>query len=183
MLYFLDDLYLSRIDLPFLLCLCQYRERENKMTIGSPRSIAQMGFGLSLGMSITFNVCGTMLDTNNPVALVMGGAYSAIALVGAEVMTKVKFPAKPRGRKHNPWNLVRYGLVGVATLFSMIITFLHGYAAMQSWGQSAISCVCGPLSVDMLMILCGLALLVSPATRKRSVRKPATKTPRLRKVA
>lgn len=153
------------------------------MQIGSPRAIAQMGFGLSLGMSITFNVCGTMLDTSNPVALVMGGAYSAIALVGAEVMTKVKFPAKPRGAKYNPWNLVRYGLVGVATLFSMVITFMHGYASMQSWGQNALSSVCGPLSVDMLMILCGLALLVSPATRKRTARKPAATKARLRKVA
>jgi hypothetical protein len=153
------------------------------MTISSPRAIAQMGFTLSMGMSVTFNVCGTMLDTNNPVALVMGAGYSAIALVGAEVMTKVKFPNKPRGAKHNPWNMVRYGLVGVATLFSMVITFMHGYAAMQSWGQNTLSAICGPLSVDMLMILCGLALLVSPATRKRSVRKPAATKTRLRKVA
>jgi hypothetical protein len=153
------------------------------MTISSPRSIAQMGFTLSLGMSITFNVCGTMLDTNNPVALVMGGAYSAIALVGADVMTKVKFPAKPRGAKHNPWNVVRYGLVGLCSLFAMIITFGHGYAVMQSWGQDALTSFCGPVSVDMLMILCGLALLVSPATRKRSKAKPVASKPRLRKVA
>lgn len=153
------------------------------MAISSPRAVAQMGFGLSLGMSITFNVCGTMIDTHNPIALVMGGAYSAIALVGAEVMTKVKFPAKPRGAKHNPWNVVRYGLVGVATLFAMIITFGHGYSAMQAWNQDTLTSVCGPLSVDLLMILCGLALLVSPATRKRSARKPAAKAPRLRKVA
>lgn len=150
------------------------------MTISSPRAIAQMGFGLSLGMSITYNVCGTLLDTNNPVAVVMGAGYSAIALVGAEVMTKVKFPAKPRGRKHNPWSFVRYGMVGVATLFSMVITFMHGYAAMQSWGQSVVSCVVGPISVDMLMVLCGLALLVSPATRKRT---RTVAKPKLRKVA
>lgn len=150
------------------------------MTISSPRSIAQLGFGLSLGMSITFNVCGTMLDTHNPVAVVMGAGYSAIALVGAEVMTKVRFPPKPRGRTHNPWNMVRYGLVGVATLFSMIITFIHGYSTMDSWGQDLVTCVCGPLSVDMLMILCGLALLVSPATRKRTQRKPAAKPSKLR---
>jgi hypothetical protein len=177
------DLYRASIVGVPLIDLCQSQEREKEMTISSPRSIAQMGFGLSLGMSITFNVCGTMLDTNNPVALVMGGAYSAIALVGAEVMTKVKFPAKPRGAKRNPWNMVRYGLVGVATLFSMIITFMHGYSTMDSWGQNGLSCVCGPLSVDMLMVLCGLALLVSPATRKRAKAKPAAKTPRLRKVA
>lgn len=152
-------------------------------SLSSPRSIAQVGFGLSLGMSITFNVCGTMLDTNNPVALVMGAGYSAVALVGAEVMTKVKFPAKPRGAKRNPWNVVRYGLVGVATLFAMVITFGHGYSAMQAWGQDAMTSVCGPLCVDMLMILCGLALLVSPATRKRSARKPAVRKVPLRKVA
>lgn len=147
----------------------------------TPRELTQTGFYLSFATSGAFNVLGSMLATSNPVAWAVSALWSAFAFIAIEIMVKVKYPARKRNAKRNPWNIVRFGGVGFVALIAMVISYGHTFDVMQSWNQGVLASLVAPLCVDGFLALTSLTLMVLPAPRKLS--KPATKPVRKLKVA
>lgn len=148
----------------------------------TPRKLVQTGFYLSFATSAAFNIHGAILATPNPIAWGFSALWSAFAFVSVEIMIKVKFPAKKRGAKRNPWNLVRFGGVGAVALISFGISYGHIFHSMISWNQGTFAAILAPFAVDGFLTLTSVTLMILPAPRKpRS--KPAAKPARRLKAA
>ena len=136
----------------------------------TPRKLTQTGFYISFLASAAFNVYGTMLATPNPVAWVFSVLWSGIAFVSIEIMIKVKFPARQKGKRY-PWNWVRFGGVGAVSMISFGISYTHIFHAMQSWNQGTVAAILAPFAIDGFLALTSVTLMILPAPRKRAPRK------------
>lgn len=86
----------------------------------------------------------------------LGAAVWPIALiVTVEVLTRARW------RRTWLWNLVRYSIGILVALGSFTISYAHIHGVLTTWHYHWLSAGIGPLVLDGLMIISGLALLTA----------------------
>jgi hypothetical protein len=128
--------------------------------------VAWIGFIFGSATSIAANVLHTWLPTPDQppgstpsIASQLGAAVWPIALLLAvEVLSRVNWP-------HNwTWTLARYGGTGTVALGSAVISYSHVQDLLHAWHYNTLSAAVGPLVLDGLMTISGLALLTTTHT-------------------
>lgn len=137
------------------------RQRE----VRSAARLAWMLLTVCALMSVAFNVRSMATLSMEPLALISSVAWPTVGVVGLKL---VMFDAL--WRKGKAWSVARYGLVGGLSLTSMMISMSHTYAVLTMYGVDHASAVAGPLVLDLVMVLAGVALMNvhRPATSNRS---------------
>lgn len=116
---------------------------------------ARFGFWLGLGVSIAANVLHA-LEPGVPEAAVVGSAiWPVLLLIAVEILSRVSWGSH-RGQR---WA----GLAGAAAvaIVAAIASYQHMRGLLLSWGEGAFLASIGPLAVDGLMVLAGMALMVT----------------------
>lgn len=116
---------------------------------------ARAGFWLGLGVSIAANVLHA-LEPGVPRAAVVGSAiWPVLLLIAVEILSRVSWGSH-RGQR---WA----GLAGAAAvaIVAAIASYQHMRGLLLSWGEGAFLASIGPLAVDGLMVLAGMALMVT----------------------
>jgi hypothetical protein len=123
-------------------------------------------------MSIAFNVRSMAMHSTEPLALASSVAWPTVGVVGLKL---IMYDALWGTGKW--WNLARYGLVGGLVLGSMAISMSHTYSVLTMWGVDHLSATAGPIVLDIVMVMAGVALINAhrPAASKP---RAATKTSR-----
>lgn len=99
----------------------------------------------------------------------LGSAVWPLALLlSIEVLARVAWP------KGLVWGLARFGGLTIVAVGAFVISYQHINHVLASWGYEWLSQGVGPLVIDGLMIICGVAMLSKPgALRKLLVGKDA----------
>lgn len=116
---------------------------------------ARFGFWLGLAVSIAANVLHA-LEPGAPKAAVVGSAiWPVLLLIAVEILSRVSWGSH-RGQR---WA----GLAGAAAvaIVAAIASYQHMRGLLLSWGEGAFLASIGPLAVDGLMVLAGMALMVT----------------------
>lgn len=105
----------------------------------------------------------------------LGSAVWPLALLlSIEVLARVAWP------KGLWWGIARFGGLSIVASGAFAISYQHINHVLASWGYEALSQGVGPLVIDGLMIICGVAMLSKPGTlRKLLVGKDAPEFPSL----
>jgi hypothetical protein len=127
--------------------------------------VAWAGFVFGSVTSIAANVLHTWLPAPHHapgwspgVAPQIGAAVWPVALLLAvEILSRVRWPAT------RAWMIARYGGAGAVALASGVISLTHLHRLLLAWDYDTISATVGPLGIDGLMIISGLALIATPA--------------------
>jgi hypothetical protein len=133
-------------------------------------------------MSVAFNIRAMTMLSTEALALVSSVAWPVVGVIGLKLIMFDALWGKGKG-----WNVGRYGLVGGLSLASMLISMSHTYRVLTMWGVDDASAVAGPLVLDIVMVMAGVALMNahrrpatsnrSRATSKTSRSKPKAKRP------
>lgn len=121
-------------------------------------------------MSVAFNVRSMSMLSTELLALVSSVAWPAVGVIGLKLIMFDALWGKGRG-----WNVARYGLVGGLSLTSMIISMSHTYAVLTMWGVDHASAVAGPLVLDIVMVLAGVALMNAHRAAPRQSRSTSSR--------
>jgi hypothetical protein len=117
-------------------------------------------------MSMAFNIRSMATLSREPLALVSSVAWPTVGVIGLKLIMFNALWGKGKW-----WNVARYGLVGGLSLTSMVISMSHTYSVLTMWGVDRASSIAGPLVLDIVMVLAGVALMNAhrrPATSRRS---------------
>jgi hypothetical protein len=69
------------------------------------------------------------------------------------------------------WAIARYGGVTIVAAVAAIVSYRHMSGLLIAYGEDSLSAHIGPLAVDGLMVVAGLALLTIGADRRRNPNK------------
>lgn len=103
----------------------------------------------------------------------LGSAVWPLALLlSIEVLARVAWP------KGLWWGIARFGGLSIVASGAFAISYQHINHVLASWGYEMLSQGVGPLVIDGLMIICGVAMLSKPGTlRKLLIGKDAPEFP------
>jgi hypothetical protein len=119
----------------------------------------------------------------------LGSAVWPVALLlSIEALARIAWP------KGFIWSLARFGGLTLVAAGAFVISYQHINHVLASWGYEWLSQGVGPLVIDGLMIICGVAMLSKPGTLKKllvgkeaanytEVGQPESETPAPEKVA
>jgi uncharacterized protein DUF2637 len=131
---------------------------------------ATTGFFLGIAVSVAGNVAHTYHPTATVLAAAgktaaqwrpelgaqLGAAFFPLALlVTVEVLARVQWPHKLR------WSATRYGGAALVATVAAVVSYLHLRGLLLAYGEDPLTATIGPLSVDGLMVVSGLALLAA----------------------
>jgi hypothetical protein len=123
--------------------------------MSTDRRFAWVGFALGTTVSIAANILHAAHGDKAGADELIGAAFWPIALMlSVEILTR-------RDSSRDPWwkSLgLAAGLVVVAGV-AAFLSYMHMAALLASWGEGPGSAHLGPLAVDGLMLVSGLALL------------------------
>lgn len=92
----------------------------------------------------------------------LGSAVWPLALLlSIEVLARVAWP------KGLVWSLARFGGLTIVAAGAFVISYQHINHVLASWGYEWLSQGVGPLVIDGLMIICGVAMLSKPGALKK----------------
>lgn len=130
------------------------------------RGVAWLGFGLGIAASVAANVAHADPATGPRVA----AAFWPLALLLAvEVLTRVQWSAGVG------YALARYAGVGAVATVAAVMSYRHMAALLARYGEDGFGAHLGPLGVDGLMVVSGVALLSEAARRaERSAERAGT---------
>jgi hypothetical protein len=134
------------------------------------RMVAWTGFVFGSVMSIAANVLHTWLPAAHQppgwspaLPAQIGAAVWPIGLLlSVEVLSRVRWP---RARL---WTLARFGGTGAVALGSATISYGHLRDVLLAWQYNPLAAAVGPLVLDGLMVISGLALLAISHARTNS---------------
>lgn len=138
--------------------------------------VAWTGFIFGTVVSVAANVLAARIppdaaphDWTPRVDTQLGSAVWPLALLlSIEVLARVAWP------KGFIWGLARFGGLTIVAAGAFVISYQHINHVLASWGYEWLSQGVGPLVIDGLMIICGVAMLSKPGTlRKLLVGKEA----------
>lgn len=158
----------------------------NRKTTPTRRSTARrrntlfvtwLAFALGTLTSVTLNVLDMMHVSSEPVARGTAAVWPLFGVLGVALLTHVDWSP---GRL---WALARFGGVGLVAVGAMVISYTHGHAVLELWGEDALSATMGPLIIDGLELISSAALLalhsrrtpIRPASKPATARKTATR--------
>lgn len=102
-------------------------------------------------------------DWSPDLGAVLGAGFWPVALLlTVELLTRVAWPTGWA------WGLTRYGGTGLVAAVAAVMSYRHMAGLLAAWGEDAFSAHLGPLAVDGLMVVAGMALLAMSATRDRT---------------
>ncbi|WP_163511395.1 DUF2637 domain-containing protein [Fodinicola acaciae] len=122
---------------------------------------AVIGLAAGVVMSVAANIAHSFLPPagapagwHPPVGAVLAAAWWPVALfLAVEVLTRVRWQSGPW------WATARYGGVTIVATVAAIVSYRHMAGLLIAYGEDPISAHIGPLAVDGLMVVAGLALL------------------------
>lgn len=131
------------------------------------RVVAFLGFAFGSAVSIAGNVLAVRLrphdappDWSPGLDAQLGAAVWPIALLlSVEALSRVPWP---RG---GLWIFLRFGGVGLVALTAFLISFGHIHTILMAWNYGSLGAMAGPITVDGLMIVSGLAMLAEAKDR------------------
>ncbi|MET1035210.1 MAG: DUF2637 domain-containing protein [Arthrobacter sp.] len=147
------------------------------------RVFATAGFVLGVVVSVAGNVAHTWYPTVAQMAdLEKAGltasdwkpeigaqAFAAVfpiaLFIVVEVLSRVDWP------KASAWTLARFGGAGLVAVVAAVASYLHLHGLLRIYGEDALTAAIGPLAVDGLMIVSGVALLAI-ARQKQAALSP-----------
>jgi hypothetical protein len=142
-----------------------------------PMSVSLVVWGsflVGLVGSLGFNIASTVITNGVGPAVAVAVLWPLLNLGSVEMMIRVPWP---RGKG---WTFLRYAPTGVVALISFVISYTHIHHVMAVIGEADIAALSGPLAIDVLMLLAGVALVAlhspKPPVRRRkptTSRKPA----------
>jgi hypothetical protein len=115
-------------------------------------------------VSIAANVLHAMSEPAAPAAAVAGAAvWPVFLLIAVEILSRVQWG------QH--WGQRWAGLIGAAAvaIVAAIESYMHMRGLLLSWGETPFLATIGPLAVDGLMVLAGMALLAIGDTSDQEV--------------
>jgi hypothetical protein len=156
------------------------KQRETR----SARRLAWGALVVCALMSMAFNVRAMTMLSTECLALASSVLWPTVGVVGLKLVMHDALWGE--GKR---WDTVRYGLGGSLSCASMLISMKHTYTVLTMWGVDRASAVAGPLVLDIIMVLAGVALMhahpmppprteTSAAKSSRSkakVKKPTTR--------
>jgi hypothetical protein len=124
-------------------------------------------------MSVAANIAhsflppaGAPVGWHPPVGAVLAAAWWPVALfLAVEVLTRVRWQSGAW------WAIARYGGVTIVATVAAIVSYRHMSGLLIAYGEDPLSAHIGPLAVDGLMVVAGLALLTIGADRRRNPSK------------
>lgn len=132
---------------------------------GGGKAVAWAGFIFGSAVSIAANVLAAWIAPAHvapgwrpTIAAQLGAAVWPVGLLLAvEVVSRVPRPSTWPGK------LALFGGIGVVASGSAVISYGHIRDVLESWQYSPLGAGVGPLVVDGLMMVCGVAMLAKPA--------------------
>jgi hypothetical protein len=132
---------------------------------GGGKAVAWVGFIFGSIVSIAANVLAAWIAPEHAppgwhptLAAQIGAAVWPLGLLLAvEVVSRVPRPSTWSGK------LALFGGIGVVASGSAVISYGHIRDVLESWQYSPLGAGVGPLVVDGLMMVCGVAMLAKPA--------------------
>ncbi|WP_280359232.1 DUF2637 domain-containing protein [Nocardia otitidiscaviarum] len=125
------------------------------------RVVAWAGFVFGSVLSILMNWLHTWLPADTQPAGWTPGIWPQIGSAAWPIMLllAVEALARVRWRSGGAWALARYGGVGTVAAGSALISYGHVHDVLTSWGYGTLGAAVGPLVIDGLMVVSGVALL------------------------
>jgi hypothetical protein len=114
-----------------------------------------VGITVSMGANvghIVFVIGPTMPDGPSPWSMGLAAFWPLSLFLAIEVITKVSWPSSLA------FTLTRYLAVGGIALVAAWVSYWHMHGLLDHWGEDALSAYVGPLGVDGLVIIGGIAL-------------------------
>lgn len=135
-----------------------------KTTPGGGKVVAWIGFTFGSVVSVAANVLAAWIAPEHAptgwhpsIAAQVGAAVWPLGLLLAvEVVSRVPRPSTWTGMG------ALFGGIGVVASGSAVISYGHIRAVLESWAYSPLGAGVGPLVVDGLMMVCGVAMLAKP---------------------
>jgi hypothetical protein len=97
-----------------------------------------------------------------PGAMVAAAFWPLALLLAAELVTRVRWP------EGLGYALVRYAGLGLVAVGAGVISYRHLAELLSIWGYDVVSAHIGPLVIDGLMLVAGLAVLAVEQTRRET---------------
>lgn len=131
--------------------------------------VAWTGFIFGTVVSVAANVLAARIPPDHATAgweprldTQLGSAVWPLALLlSIEVLARVAWP------KGIAWSLARFGGLTIVAAGAFVISYQHINHVLASWGYEWLSQGVGPLVIDGLMIICGVAMLSKPGTLRK----------------
>lgn len=135
-----------------------------RTTPGGGKAVAWAGFLFGSVVSVAANVLAAWIAPEHAppgwhptLAAQVGAAVWPLGLLLAvEVVSRVPRPSTWPGK------LALFGGIGVVASGSAVISYGHIRDVLESWQYSPLGAGVGPLVVDGLMMVCGVAMLAKP---------------------
>ena len=143
------------------------RQRETRSAV----RLAWLLLAVCALMSVAFNIRAMTMLSTEALAVASSVAWPAVGVIGLKLIM-----VDALWREGTWWNVARYGLVGGLSFASMLISMSHTYTVLTMWGVDHASAVAGPLVLDIVMVLAGVALMnahrAPPRGSRTSTAKP-----------
>lgn len=131
--------------------------------------VAWTGFIFGTVVSVAANVLAARIPPDHApehweprIDTQLGSAVWPLALLlSIEVLARVAWP------KGFIWGLARFGGLTIVAAGAFVISYQHINHVLASWGYEWLSQGVGPLVIDGLMIICGVAMLSKPGTLRK----------------
>ena len=134
--------------------------RESDLTQHAGRAVSRLGFVLGTAASVLANILAQRI---HPLHAPQGWAPNGQAEIGAiywpiSLLITVEMLVRVRWTDRKLHRFALLTGVGAVLLFSSIISYSHIVAVLESWqGYDSLSVHTGPLAIDGLMTVSGLA--------------------------
>jgi hypothetical protein len=140
------------------------RTPRTRATPSGGKAVAWIGFSFGSVVSVAANVLAAWIAPEHApagwhpsIAAQVGAAVWPLGLLLAvEVVSRVPRPSTWTGIA------ALFGGIGVVASGSAVISYGHIRAVLESWAYSPLGAGVGPLVVDGLMMVCGVAMLAKP---------------------
>lgn len=138
-------------------------------------AVSWLGFAFGSVTSIAGNVLHTWLpaDTQPPGWTPGFGPQVGASVWPVALIVTVEVLARVRWRHTWFWRVIRYGIGTVVAIGSFTISYVHIHGVLTAWHYDPVSAAIGPLVLDGLMTISGLALLTGDHNGSKNTRSEA----------
>lgn len=131
--------------------------------------VSWTGFIFGTAVSVAANVLAARIPPDHAASdwtprtdTQLGSAVWPLALLlSIEVLARVAWP------KGVWWNVARFGGLSIVASGAFVISYQHINHVLASWGYEWLSQGVGPLVIDGLMVICGVAMLAKPGALRK----------------
>lgn len=135
----------------------------------SGKLVSWAGFIFGTAVSVAANVLAARIPPDHAapdwaprIDTQLGSAVWPLALLlSIEVLARVAWP------KGLWWSVARFGGLSIVASGAFVISYQHINHVLASWGYEWLSQGVGPLVIDGLMVICGVAMLAKPGTLRK----------------